>query len=141
MAGKRREENWKRRVRYQIKINIEKALKRPKHSKQKLRNKIEDSIGVQRRIVLLLKQKPCADCGKFYPPCCMDFDHVRGKKVDNVSKLAARRVPVQEILDEVAKCELVCAICHRIRTAKRNNERPEVYSYPEHVKDEGRHAK
>src|SRR5688572_27843872 len=26
------------------------------------------------------KRKPCADCHKEYPPCVMDFDHIKGKK-------------------------------------------------------------
>jgi hypothetical protein len=63
------------------------------------------------------KQDPCADCGLFFPPECMDFDHVRGKKRANVAVLQTRSKKAVEI--EIKKCELVCANCHRIRTRNR----------------------
>ena len=65
-----------------------------------------------------LKNKPCVDCGKRYPPYVMDFDHVRGKKLFNIGrdlKNRARKI----LLAEIAKCDLVCANCHRERTSQR----------------------
>ena len=64
-----------------------------------------------------LKSEPCADCGQRFPPVAMDFDHVRGKKRAIVSQLRAHSIPT--IMKEIAKCDLVCANCHRIRTARR----------------------
>lgn len=64
-----------------------------------------------------LKNKPCMDCGNSYPPECMDFDHTSDNKEFNVSK--RRRASKRKILEEIAKCELVCANCHRIRTKHR----------------------
>lgn len=61
-----------------------------------------------------LKDVPCADCGKRFPPCAMDFDHVRGEKLFNVGE--GVRFTLSVILAEAAKCEVVCANCHRIRT-------------------------
>ena len=62
-----------------------------------------------------LKARPCADCGVQYPPYVMDFDHVRGEKLFNVSAKAGSMA--RERRDaEIAKCDLVCANCHRIRT-------------------------
>ena len=61
-----------------------------------------------------LKSGPCTDCGKIFPPECMDFDHVRGQKLGNISKMSLKRA-----LEEVWKCELVCATCHRQRTLER----------------------
>lgn len=49
----------------------------------------------------------------------MDFDHVRGAKTGNVSWMGDHGV--KNIETEVAKCELVCANCHRIRSKKRAN--------------------
>src|SRR5579885_2676078 len=61
-----------------------------------------------------LKSKPCVDCGRSFPPYAMDYDHRDGaQKVRNVSML--RSSPRETILAEVAKCDLVCAVCHRIR--------------------------
>lgn len=65
-------------------------------------------------IIDRLKSDPCTDCGGIFPPECMDFDHVRGKKLGNISKL-----PLKLALEELWKCELVCATCHRQRTMER----------------------
>lgn len=69
-----------------------------------------------------LKSAPCTDCNRSFPPICMDWDHVRGKRSD-VSYLVSRLRPKDVILREIAKCELVCSNCHRIRTHKRRAER------------------
>lgn len=61
---------------------------------------------------------PCADCGSLYHPCVMDFDHVTGDKTDNVSNIAASG-RLSALKREIAKCELVCSNCHRVRTYNR----------------------
>ena len=72
-----------------------------------------------------LKTKtPCVDCGINYPYYVMDFDHVRGQKHANVMELVST-LSKKKIDQEIAKCEIVCSNCHRIRThmrkmAKRN---------------------
>jgi hypothetical protein len=64
-----------------------------------------------------LKNGPCADCGGRFPSVCMDFDHRDpSTKVDNISTLASKG-SWSSVLAEVAKCDLVCANCHRIRSA------------------------
>jgi hypothetical protein len=45
----------------------------------------------------------------------MDFDHVRGQKVDGISVMMNTR-SLAAVQEEMAKCEIVCANCHRIRT-------------------------
>lgn len=64
-----------------------------------------------------LKSKPCTDCGGTFDPVCMDFDHIGTDKRYNVAKMLS--ASVQQVLDEIAKCELVCANCHRLRTKNR----------------------
>jgi len=64
-----------------------------------------------------LKTAPCTDCGKCYPPYVMQFDHVRGVKVRAVSLM--NDWALQRLMDEIAKCELVCANCHAERTDSR----------------------
>lgn len=60
-----------------------------------------------------LKNVPCADCGNRFPPCAMDFDHRDpSQKRFNVSE----RMRAAAALQEAAKCDVVCANCHRIRT-------------------------
>jgi hypothetical protein len=62
------------------------------------------------------KNKPCMDCGRKFPTCCMDFDHTGEDKVEIVSRLVGSMAPKERILAEIAKCDLICANCHRIRT-------------------------
>ena len=83
-----------------------------------IKKKSRDSLFRRRRdLVAFLKAVPCADCGASYHTCVMDFDHVRGNKSANVSKMLA--MSPDKILAEVAKCEVVCANCHRMRTMMR----------------------
>lgn len=65
------------------------------------------------------KNKPCKDCGGVFPPCVMDFDHVRGKKHREIASMweCSKKL----ILREIAKCDLVCSNCHRIRTWNRRH--------------------
>jgi hypothetical protein len=67
-----------------------------------------------------LKIGPCVDCGKSYPHYCMDFDHLRDKEF-SISMARKGYWAREKILKEIEKCELVCAICHRIRTHQRLN--------------------
>lgn len=64
-----------------------------------------------------MKNNPCRDCGDCFPPEAMDFDHVRGKKIASIAQMRSRAWT--QVLIELAKCELVCANCHRIRTWQR----------------------
>ena len=58
---------------------------------------------------------PCVDCGET-DPLVLEFDHLHSK-LFNISQ-ALRDRNWQSILDEIAKCEVVCANCHRRRTAR-----------------------
>lgn len=62
----------------------------------------------------------CKDCNKNYPPMVMEFDHVSDDKFMSVSVLVGNGYPVDVIREEMNKCELVCANCHRIRTYYRS---------------------
>jgi hypothetical protein len=66
--------------------------------------------------IKVAKARPCADCNIEYPHYVMDFDHVRGKKVGNVSTMAHALRPWKLIEQEIAKCDVVCSNCHRERT-------------------------
>ncbi len=66
--------------------------------------------------VNVLKKAPCTDCGQTLPPVAMDFDHVRGKKISGIAQMWSWSR--EKVLVELAKCELVCANCHRERTVQ-----------------------
>ena len=59
---------------------------------------------------------PGVECGED-DPVVLEFDHLRDKSFSIGTKLATRNW--QSILDEIEKCEVVCANCHRRRTARR----------------------
>ena len=68
--------------------------------------------------VRLLKDRPCADCGGVFPPYVMHFDHREpGEKLDKVSSIKR----IAKALREAAKCDVVCANCHAIRTHEANH--------------------
>jgi hypothetical protein len=60
----------------------------------------------------------CVDCGFKGHPAALDFDHLPGTvKSHNVGNLTTASWAVLKA--EIAKCEVVCSNCHRIRTAER----------------------
>lgn len=72
----------------------------------------------RRFIAEFLLNKSCLDCGET-DGIVLEFDHVRGVKLAGVSGLASGRASLEKIIQEIEKCEVVCANCHRRRTAKR----------------------
>lgn len=58
---------------------------------------------------------PCQDCGVKYPHYVMEFDHT-GDKKSNISELASRKASQKQLWEEISKCDVVCANCHKVRT-------------------------
>lgn len=83
------------------------------------RRKSREHFAKRKAAVDALKAGPCSDCRRCFPPECMDFDHVRGEKSFGI----ARGQSLAATLAEIAKCDLVCANCHRIRTVARRRAR------------------
>lgn len=71
-------------------------------------------------VTAIKSETPCSDCKRFFPPICMDFDHVRGVKTEEVSRLLADGVVIEVLQAEIDKCDLVCANCHRLRSQATN---------------------
>tara|TARA_R110002110_G_scaffold36846_1_gene122458 strand:- start:13 stop:318 length:306 start_codon:yes stop_codon:yes gene_type:complete len=68
------------------------------------------------------KDKPCSHCGLLYEPICMDFHHVDPKtKKATISNLVNGSHTLKKLKEEVAKCEILCAICHRLHHYKETN--------------------
>lgn len=80
-------------------------------------------IDHQDRVDKLKLALGCMDCGWNEWARGLDLDHVRGDKVATVSGLIVRSRTWPEIVDEVLKCECVCANCHRLRTIARDQYR------------------
>lgn len=60
---------------------------------------------------------PCVDCGEVDPEV-LTFDHVRGQKSANVSRLASQGKNIKVIKEEIAKCDVRCCNCHARKTAR-----------------------
>jgi hypothetical protein len=67
-----------------------------------------------------LRSHPCVDCGETDPPV-LQFDHRDGtEKIDTIGSMISRS-SWTTFLAEVAKCDVRCANCHRVRTAQQFN--------------------
>lgn len=64
-------------------------------------------------------EKGCVDCGFKGHPAALEFDHIPGtEKKFNIGEEIGNKS--REVLwEEIAKCDVVCANCHAIRTATR----------------------
>ena len=72
-----------------------------------------------REYILSLKEKSvCTDCRRKWPSYVLDFDHIGEGKTEIISRMTKRR-NLEAVIKEIAKCELVCANCHRYRTQTR----------------------
>jgi len=63
-----------------------------------------------------LQDKKCIDCGE-PDPLVLDFDHVRQTKQSNVAWMVHGGYAWKSILQEITKCDIRCANCHRRKTA------------------------
>lgn len=77
------------------------------------------------QLVEKLKRRACLDCRRTFPPVCLDFDHrPQSNKAFVISRAVLDcKVTLAALKAEIAKCELVCACCHRLRTAARHKAR------------------
>lgn len=62
-----------------------------------------------------LSTHPCVDCGEI-DPVVLEFHHVFGDKRRRMSLMIAGGYSEQSIRDEMRKCIVLCANCHRRRT-------------------------
>lgn len=84
----------------------------------------KQKASLSRYIQNIKSSHPCLDCKISYPYYVMDFDHVRGQKHKNVMELIPT-LSKKKIDEEIAKCEIVCSNCHRIRTHIRKGRKSE----------------
>lgn len=70
----------------------------------------------QKRMLEYLREHPCVDCGEA-DPRVLDFDHSKGDKTREVGVFVSSGYRWQRIEEEIAKCVVRCANCHRRKTA------------------------
>lgn len=83
--------------------------------KQAVRALRREQVVANVALVRRAKSVPCADCGASCPHYVMDFDHVRGTKTGTIGRMVSE-ASTPRLLGEIAKCEVVCANCHRERS-------------------------
>ena len=89
-----------------------------KNLKQKLRkevNQIKINIG------------GCIACGWFDPDLleALEFDHIeRESKFMEISTMVIRTYNIDKIKQEIDKCQLLCANCHKLRTIEQRGYKP-----------------
>lgn len=96
------------------------TTRRANRARNKPKNR-ENATQLKRQMSNTAKGVPCLDCGEAYPPFVMDFDHRIGvNKLFNISEIVTKRgCTVTMLKAEIAKCDVVCANCHRMRTHSR----------------------
>lgn len=84
------------------------------------KRRLDRRIELQKFIAKYLSENNCVDCGES-DLRTLDFDHLRDK-IKNVSQLIKDGAAIETVSNEIAKCEVRCANCHRIKTSIVNND-------------------
>lgn len=87
----------------------------PEYRAKRNRDAVEWKRRQRAWIDALKIERGCADCGYNDHPVALDFDHIDGKTFS----IGAGRRSKRAVLEEIARCEVVCANCHRLRTERR----------------------
>lgn len=116
-----RNKKWREENKERYKEHCKKS--NAKHSaKIRLQRQLENRT----KLCAYLEEHPCVDCGET-DLRCLQFDHVRDVKRKDVSKLLNEGYKWKYLVEEIAKCEVVCANCHAKRTAKTQNWYKQAY--------------
>lgn len=91
------------------KANIRRRLNARRHRKEN-----------RARVQAYLAKSCCVDCGET-DSIVLEFDHVNGTKMGNISDMAGHSVRWSRLDAEIAKCQVRCANCHRRRTHAHRN--------------------
>lgn len=70
-----------------------------------------------REVIREAKNTPCMDCSNSYAYYVMHFDHRDpSTKKFAISNFTQGGVTMEALVEEMAKCDVVCANCHAERT-------------------------
>ncbi len=84
-------------------------------------NEIQRTANRRKELTMWFKEYKstlkCEVCGED-TAVCLDFHHNGDEKTDCISKLVARGFSKNKIIEEIAKCTVLCANCHRKKHAE-----------------------
>ena len=87
-----------------------------KRTKEYFRKNNAKVYAKHREFINRSRMKPCTDCGMQYNPWVMEFDH-RDPKTKSFD-ITGSHHGMKRIVEELQKCDVVCANCHAERTHK-----------------------
>ena len=97
---------------------------RNEYEKEYRKKAIEQGTSVQGWLINKYGGVPCMDCGGVFDFVAMDFDHrpeeTKEFGIGTLGQYVATPERLAKVEKEIAKCDLVCSNCHRVRTKKRN---------------------
>lgn len=69
-------------------------------------------------VLMEMTKDGCVKCGEKHF-ACLQFDHIeRDKKTSNISTMIRDTKKIDLILEEIKKCNILCANCHAKKTAE-----------------------
>lgn len=86
------------------------------HKKNVLVRKVSARQEARQFVLDYLSTHPCIQCGES-DPIVLEFHHVGGKERE-ISFMITGGYPIAKIQSEIAKCQVLCANCHRRKTVK-----------------------
>jgi hypothetical protein len=89
-----------------------KNIDKNKQKNKTYRENVRDYVRIQK------ESSPCMDCGISYPYYIMEYDHTENNKLKTVSWLASAGT-MNQVIEEIKKCDLICSNCHKARTWNR----------------------
>lgn len=118
--------NWRYRllgIRHKTCRNCQKEYSKvwyEKHKSDHLANVKTRKASVRQEarqyVLSYLSTHPCVECGES-DPLVLEFHHLRGKDRE-ISYMITGGYPIKTITAEIKKCVVLCANCHRRKTAK-----------------------
>jgi hypothetical protein len=82
----------------------------------------QEAAKVLQELHLLKEKRGCFDCRNKFPHYVLEFDHRPGEiKIDNVTRVL-KNYGTEMAWKEVAKCDVVCSNCHKVRTYTREHD-------------------
>ena len=91
-------------------------LSTPEKNTQRQAFRVAVKLAAQQFVWDYLTEHPCVGCPEV-DPVVLEFDHVRGVKKFSISAGVSQGLSVKTISEEIEKCEVKCANCHRRKTA------------------------